>query len=96
MPLLHTLLPNHKGVLAAEARARWKPRTKEIKGHCHCLNAHHVHVTFLPPQARLRSSGEYVAVKVQRPGALGTISKDLYVMRRYGHRHVLHFTASMY
>jgi predicted unusual protein kinase regulating ubiquinone biosynthesis (AarF/ABC1/UbiB family) len=33
-------------------------------------------------RARLRGSGEEVAVKVQRPGALGTISKDLYVMRR--------------
>jgi predicted unusual protein kinase regulating ubiquinone biosynthesis (AarF/ABC1/UbiB family) len=28
-------------------------------------------------RARLRSTGEEVAVKVQRPGALGTISKDL-------------------
>lgn len=33
-------------------------------------------------RARLRGSGVEVAVKVQRPGALGTISKDLYVMRR--------------
>ncbi|DBB04853.1 TPA: hypothetical protein ACH3X3_010141 [Trebouxia sp. C0006] len=33
-------------------------------------------------RARLRSSGQEVAVKVQRPGALATISKDLYVMRR--------------
>ncbi|GLC69551.1 hypothetical protein PLESTF_000846400 [Pleodorina starrii] len=33
-------------------------------------------------RARLRSTGEEVAVKVQRPQALGTISKDLYVMRR--------------
>jgi aarF domain-containing kinase len=32
--------------------------------------------------AVLRSTGEEVAVKVQRPGALSTISKDLYVMRR--------------
>jgi predicted unusual protein kinase regulating ubiquinone biosynthesis (AarF/ABC1/UbiB family) len=32
--------------------------------------------------ARLRSTGQAVAVKVQRPGALSTISKDLYVMRR--------------
>ena len=33
-------------------------------------------------RARLRATGEEVAVKVQRPGALSTISKDLYVMRR--------------
>ena len=33
-------------------------------------------------RARLRGTGQEVAVKVQRPGALGTISKDLYVMRR--------------
>ena len=33
-------------------------------------------------RARLRETGEEVAVKVQRPNALGTISKDLYVMRR--------------
>jgi aarF domain-containing kinase len=33
-------------------------------------------------RARLRETGEEVAVKVQRPGALSTISKDLYVMRR--------------
>ncbi|GMH41398.1 hypothetical protein BSKO_09308 [Bryopsis sp. KO-2023] len=33
-------------------------------------------------KARLRSSGEYVAVKVQRPAALETISRDLYVMQR--------------
>ena len=33
-------------------------------------------------RARLRSTGQDVAVKVQRPGALATISKDLYVMRR--------------
>ncbi|GFR44520.1 hypothetical protein Agub_g5787, partial [Astrephomene gubernaculifera] len=33
-------------------------------------------------RARLRSTGEEVAVKVQRPQALATISKDLYVMRR--------------
>ncbi|KAL3161747.1 hypothetical protein ABBQ38_008842 [Trebouxia sp. C0009 RCD-2024] len=33
-------------------------------------------------RARLRSTGQEVAVKVQRPGALSTISKDLYVMRR--------------
>ena len=33
-------------------------------------------------RARLRDSGREVAVKVQRPGALSTISKDLYVLRR--------------
>lgn len=33
-------------------------------------------------RARLRSTGEEVAVKVQRPQALATISKDLYVLRR--------------
>jgi predicted unusual protein kinase regulating ubiquinone biosynthesis (AarF/ABC1/UbiB family) len=33
-------------------------------------------------RAKLRSNGQEVAVKVQRPGALSTISKDLYVMRR--------------
>lgn len=33
-------------------------------------------------RARLRSTGQEVAVKIQRPQALGTISKDLYVMRR--------------
>ncbi|CAK0781480.1 hypothetical protein CVIRNUC_005384 [Coccomyxa viridis] len=33
-------------------------------------------------RARLRATGEEVAVKVQRPDALSTISKDLYVMRR--------------
>jgi predicted unusual protein kinase regulating ubiquinone biosynthesis (AarF/ABC1/UbiB family) len=33
-------------------------------------------------RARLRETGQEVAVKVQRPGALSTISKDLYVMRR--------------
>lgn len=44
-----------------------------------------LHVIVLLPQvyrARLRSNGQEVAVKVQRPGALSTISKDLYVMRR--------------
>lgn len=30
----------------------------------------------------MRATGQAVAVKVQRPGALSTISKDLYVMRR--------------
>ena len=30
----------------------------------------------------MRATGQEVAVKVQRPGALSTISKDLYVMRR--------------
>lgn len=33
-------------------------------------------------RARLRSTGEYVAVKVQRPSVLETVSKDLYVLRR--------------
>ncbi|KIY92117.1 putative aarF domain-containing protein kinase [Monoraphidium neglectum] len=33
-------------------------------------------------RARVRATGQEVAVKVQRPGALSTISKDLYVMRR--------------
>ncbi|PNW83358.1 hypothetical protein CHLRE_05g246552v5 [Chlamydomonas reinhardtii] len=33
-------------------------------------------------RARIRATGQEVAVKVQRPQALGTISKDLYVMRR--------------
>jgi ABC1 atypical kinase-like domain len=33
-------------------------------------------------RARLRGTGEEVAVKVQRPNALSTISKDLYVLRR--------------
>jgi len=33
-------------------------------------------------RATLRATGEEVAVKVQRPGALGTVSKDLYVLRR--------------
>lgn len=33
-------------------------------------------------RAKLASTGEYVAVKVQRPGCLETVSKDLYVLRR--------------
>lgn len=33
-------------------------------------------------KARLKSSGKYVAVKVQRPQMLETVSKDLYVMKR--------------
>jgi predicted unusual protein kinase regulating ubiquinone biosynthesis (AarF/ABC1/UbiB family) len=33
-------------------------------------------------RARLRSTGEYVAVKVQRPGVQELVSKDLYVLRR--------------
>ncbi|KAA8498519.1 putative aarF domain-containing protein kinase, chloroplastic [Porphyridium purpureum] len=33
-------------------------------------------------KARLRSNGKLVAVKVQRPEALGTVSKDLYVLQR--------------
>lgn len=33
-------------------------------------------------RAKLRSTGEEVAIKVQRPDVLGTVSKDLYVLRR--------------
>lgn len=33
-------------------------------------------------RARVRATGQEVAVKVQRPNALATISKDLYVVRR--------------
>jgi len=33
-------------------------------------------------KAKLASTGEYVAVKVQRPQVLETVSKDLYVLRR--------------
>ena len=33
-------------------------------------------------RAKLKSTGEYVAVKVQRPKILDTVSKDLYVLRR--------------
>jgi aarF domain-containing kinase len=33
-------------------------------------------------RARLRETGEYVAVKVQRPGVQQLVSKDLYVLRR--------------
>ena len=33
-------------------------------------------------RARLRSTGEWVAVKVQRPGVQALVSKDLYVLRR--------------
>jgi len=33
-------------------------------------------------RAKLRETGQEVAVKVQRPGALSTVSKDLYVLRR--------------
>jgi aarF domain-containing kinase len=32
-------------------------------------------------KGRLRSTGEVVAVKVQRPGVLEEISRDLYVLR---------------
>jgi predicted unusual protein kinase regulating ubiquinone biosynthesis (AarF/ABC1/UbiB family) len=32
-------------------------------------------------RAKLKDSGEDVAVKVQRPGVLGTVTLDLYVMR---------------
>jgi predicted unusual protein kinase regulating ubiquinone biosynthesis (AarF/ABC1/UbiB family) len=33
-------------------------------------------------KAKLSSTGEYVAVKIQRPRVLETVSKDLYVLRR--------------
>merc|ERR1719353_2090446 len=33
-------------------------------------------------RARLKSTGEWVAVKVQRPGVQSLVSKDLYVLRR--------------
>lgn len=33
-------------------------------------------------RAKLASTGEYVAVKIQRPKVLETVSKDLYVLRR--------------
>jgi predicted unusual protein kinase regulating ubiquinone biosynthesis (AarF/ABC1/UbiB family) len=33
-------------------------------------------------KAKLASTGEYVAIKVQRPRVLETVSKDLYVLRR--------------
>jgi predicted unusual protein kinase regulating ubiquinone biosynthesis (AarF/ABC1/UbiB family) len=33
-------------------------------------------------KARLVSTGEYVALKIQRPAVLETVSKDLYVLRR--------------
>ena len=33
-------------------------------------------------KAKLNSTGEYVAIKVQRPSVLETVSKDLYVLRR--------------
>jgi hypothetical protein len=33
-------------------------------------------------KAKLNSTGEFVAVKVQRPSVLETVSKDLYVLRR--------------
>lgn len=33
-------------------------------------------------KAKLKENGEWVAVKVQRPDMLATVSKDLYVMRR--------------
>jgi len=33
-------------------------------------------------KAKLASTGEYVAVKIQRPKVLETVSKDLYVLRR--------------
>lgn len=34
-------------------------------------------------RAKIRSTGQWVAVKVQRPEALEQISKDLYVLQRY-------------
>jgi len=33
-------------------------------------------------KAKLKATGEYVAVKIQRPKVLETVSKDLYVLRR--------------
>jgi predicted unusual protein kinase regulating ubiquinone biosynthesis (AarF/ABC1/UbiB family) len=33
-------------------------------------------------KAKLKETGEFVAVKVQRPAVLSTVSKDLYVLRR--------------
>ena len=33
-------------------------------------------------KARLATTGEYVAVKIQRPAVLEVVSKDLYVLRR--------------
>ena len=33
-------------------------------------------------RAKLRETGEIVAVKVQRPGVQSLVSKDLYVLRR--------------
>ena len=33
-------------------------------------------------RAKLKSTGEFVAVKVQRPGILATVSKDLHALRR--------------
>lgn len=33
-------------------------------------------------KAKLKSNGEFVAIKVQRPSVLETVSKDLYVLRR--------------
>jgi aarF domain-containing kinase len=33
-------------------------------------------------KAKLASNGAWVAVKVQRPAVLSTVSKDLYVLRR--------------
>lgn len=52
---------------------------------CHVLHAVRVRV-HLPTtkvyKARLVNSSTYVAVKVQRPTVLETVSKDLYVLRR--------------
>lgn len=33
-------------------------------------------------KGKLVSNGEYVAIKVQRPEMVATVSKDLYVMKR--------------
>lgn len=35
-------------------------------------------------KGRLRSTGEQVAVKVQRPGVLETVTVDLYIIRQLG------------
>lgn len=45
-------------------------------------------VTFLAPQvykATLKSTGESVAIKVQRPGVLETVSLDLHLARELGY-----------
>ncbi|GIL78183.1 hypothetical protein Vretifemale_7622 [Volvox reticuliferus] len=59
-----------------------------VRIHTHIYTHIHTHthtriLTYVQVyRARLRLTGEEVAVKVQRPQALATISKDLYVMRR--------------